>query len=131
MASSTSPLVCIPVSFFAVTNANAQFAYIKSMASRLSVARRSALASARLLEILDLRSANAAKTVAAAAISAQITSVTVENVVFSAQPPHDNSLSFHLTASNGRTYTLFWNLKYPNYDFGGFPLRAFSLSSDG
>lgn len=62
---------------------------------------------------------------------AQITSVTVENVVFSAQPPHDNSLSFHLTASNGRTYTLFWNFKYPNYDFGGFPLRAFSLSSDG
>ena len=62
---------------------------------------------------------------------AQITSVTVEDVVYSDQPPRINDLYFHLTASNGRTYTLFWNLKYPNYDFGGFPLRAFSLSSDG
>lgn len=61
---------------------------------------------------------------------AQITSVTVEDVVYSDQPPRINDLYFHLTASNGRTYTLFWDLKYPNYDFGGFPLRAFSLSTD-
>lgn len=60
---------------------------------------------------------------------AQITSVTAENVVYSPQLPRESSLYFHLTANNGRTYTLFWGFKYPNYDFGGFPLRAFSLSS--
>ena len=61
---------------------------------------------------------------------AQITSVTEENVVYYPQLPRESSLYFHLTASNGRTYTLFWGYKYPNYDFGGFPLRAFSLSTD-